>query len=271
MANDKQSIFTKSIVYQVEAMHDVLIEKDVAYTNVAAGALTMDIYHSKPDLQGEALKPAVIFVTGYPDPGFKAFTGYKLKEVEQYISWAKLLAASGYIAITYTNTEPEKDINTLLQYIVENAASFNIDNNSIGIWACSGNVPNALALLRHDQKRWIKCAVLCYGYMPDVGKSMLTAEAAKQFHFVNPCSSNSAASLPKETPILIVRAEQDEMPGLNVSVNQFMTSDLAQNLAISLMEVKKAPHAFDIMDTSAMSRQAIKNILSFIKSNLAAA
>lgn len=31
-----------------------------------------------------------------------------------------------------------------------------------------------------------QCAVLCYGYIPDIAESKITSEAANQFHFVNP-------------------------------------------------------------------------------------
>jgi hypothetical protein len=106
----------------------------------------MDIYHP-PDSKSEAMIPAVIFVSGYPDPGVQKRIGCKGKEMESYISWGQLTAASGLVAITYTTgKEPAPDIHALLQYVRQNAAVLGIDENRIGLWACSGNVPNALSV-----------------------------------------------------------------------------------------------------------------------------
>ena len=137
--------FAKEIVYKIEEVQDIFIKKDIKYTDSANDELTMDIYYPE-NTEPNKLKPAVIFVTGYPDPGFKEMTGYKLKEVGQYISWARLIAASGFIAITYTNSNPVLDINILLKYIVSNSVLLGIDKDKIGIWACSGNTPKALSV-----------------------------------------------------------------------------------------------------------------------------
>ena len=61
-------------------------------------------------------------------------------------SWAQLIAASGVIAIAYTNREPETDLDALIQHVRENAASLQIDGGRLGVFAASGNVPLALAL-----------------------------------------------------------------------------------------------------------------------------
>ena len=243
-------------------MKNVVVEKNLHYSNIINNELTMDIYYNK-DANLDELKPVVIFVTGYPDPGFAAMTGYQLKEVAQYISWAKLITASGFIAITYTNVDPVSDLDSLMQYIIKNGARLGIDKGKICIWACSGNTPNAMSLL-NKQNSYIKCAVLCYGYMPDVAESSITTEAARQFHFVNPTQQ---ISKDLKTSMLIVRCGQDAMPGLNASIDKFVVAALAQNLPLTLINLTHAPHAFDIIDHAEYSHEAIKCILSFIKSN----
>src|SRR5262249_9249137 len=127
----RHDIAKKRVVYQMPAEHAVTIRRDVEYRVTDAGALTMDIYHP-PDSkkQKDARITAVIFVNGYPDPGAQKMIGCKFKEMESYISWGKLTAASGLVAITYTTgKEPAADIHALLQYVRQNAAVLGIDEN----------------------------------------------------------------------------------------------------------------------------------------------
>src|SRR2546426_6961096 len=54
------------------------------------------------------------------------------------------------------------------------------------LFRSSGNVPNALSVLMQSGQDYLKCAVLCYGFMLDLGGSTAVADAAKQVGFVNP-------------------------------------------------------------------------------------
>lgn len=258
MSEVKENMFIKPIVYSISEMKDVIVRENISY---ADQELVMDLYYLNSNKE---LKPAVIFITGYPDPGFKAMTGYKLKETAQYRSWEKLVAASGFVAITYANRDPQQDIKTLLSYIRENAESLQIDAAKLAILSYSGNTPNAFSLLLGEYKNQIKCAVFGYGFMPDLGESTYTADAAKQFYFVNPPIEN----IDIEMPILIVRAGQDQIPGTNKSINQFVGAALEANLPISLVNLPNAVHAFDIMDDQESSRNAIKSMVEYVKLHL---
>jgi hypothetical protein len=52
----------------------------------------------------------VVIVEGYPDPGLKAVFGCRFKEMGSTTSWARLIAASGMVAVAYTNERPEPDL-----------------------------------------------------------------------------------------------------------------------------------------------------------------
>ena len=263
-------IAKKKVVYQIPDADAIIIRRDAQYRFTDAGVLTMDIYYP-PDSRSEARIPAIIFVSGYPDPGFQKILGCKLKEMESYISWGKLTAASGLVAITYaTGKEPAADIHALLQHVRQNAALLGIDADRIGLWACSGNVPNALSLLMREGGDYLKCAVLCYGLMLDLGGATSVAEAAKQWGFVNPCAGKSVADLAQNIPLFIVRAGQDEMPHLNETMDRFLSEALTYNLAITLVNHATAPHAFDIMQDSESSREIIRQILAFMRFHLLA-
>src|SRR5437868_34700 len=164
-------ITKKRVVYQIPGMDAVAIRRDVEYRTTDAGALTMDIY-SPPEAKSGTRTPAVVFVSGYSDAGFQKMVGCKLKEMAAYISWGQLAAASGLVAVTYTTSqEPATDVHALLQSVRQHAADLGIDEQRIGLWACSGNVPNALAVLMQSSQDELKCAVLCYGLMLDVDGS----------------------------------------------------------------------------------------------------
>lgn len=265
---ERHDITKKKVVCELPDAPAVTVRRDVEYRVTGDGALTMDIYYP-PDSKSEARTPAVIFVSGYPDPGFQKMLGCKLKEMESYISWGRLTAASGVAAITYTTgNEPAADVHALIRYVRQNAATLGIDEDKIGIWSCSGNVPNALSVLMREGQDHLKCAVLCYGLMLDLGGDTSVADAARQWGFANPCDGKSVADIPQGVPLFIVRAGRDEMPHLNETIDRFLSEALSYNLPVTFVNHPTAPHAFDVMDDSETSREIIRRILAFMRFHL---
>jgi|ERR1700733_3301076 len=261
---ERAEIATKPVVYQIPGMDEVTIQRDIPYQITDAGPLGLDLY-SPPDSKAGARMPAVIFVTGYSDLGAEKFLRCKLKEMECYISWAKLVAASGLRAITYLNHTPARDLDELFRYIRENAEVLGIDERRIGVWSCSGNVPLALDVLMREP---IRCAALCYGVTLDLDGSTNVAESAKKFGFANPASGKSVRDLPPELPLFIARAGRDE-PGLNKTMDHFIAHALAANLPITVANHATGPHAFDVLHDSEASREIIRQILAFLRLHLA--
>jgi dienelactone hydrolase len=241
-------------------MDGVTIRRDIEYR----GTLTMDLYDPPDSIPGQPI-PAVIFVGGFPDAGFQTRLGCKQKEMASYVSWSRLVAASGMIAITYTNSDPAADAVAVLRYVRENAASLNVDANRIGIWSCSGNVPTALALLMSEA---LTCAVLCYGFMLDLDDSTAIAEAQKQWGFANPSAGKSVDDLPSDLPLLIVRAGKDEFPHVNEMIDRFASHALARNLPMTIVNHASGPHSFDLFDDTEMSREVMRQILEFMRFHL---
>ena len=269
MSQDTQrdEILKKRVIYTMPGIEAVTVRRDQEYRVTDAGALTMDLYYPPVATRG-ARTPAVVFVTGYSDPGVQKFLGCKTKEMASYISWGQLAAASGLVGITYANREPAADVHTVLQYVRENAVSLDIDENRIAVWSCSGNVPNALSVLMEPGQDYLKCAVLCYGFMLDLDESTSVADAAKQVGFVNPGVERSVDDLPRGLPLFVARAGRDQFPGLNDSIDRFLMKALACNLPVTFVNHPDGPHAFDLFDDSATSREIIKRILSFLQFHL---
>ena len=271
MSQDTQPehISKKALVYRIPGMDGLPIRRDLAYRATDAGVLTMDIYYP-PAVEDGARAPTVVVVAGYPDPGFRRVVGCEFKEMRSSVSWAQLMAASGLAAITYTNREPAADLHTLLRYVRQNSAALGIDGDRIGVWANSGNVPLALSVLMQEGSDYLKCAVLCYGYMLDLEGAAGVAEAARKFGFVNPCAGKSVADLPKGLPLFVVRAGEDRMPRLNETIDRFLGEALTQNLPLTFANHPAAPHAFDLFDDGGASRRIIKEILAFMRFHLLA-
>ena len=265
--HQQDHISKRRVVYSVAGVRAAVVRRDYEYRVADAGALTMDVY-SPPDSTSRALRPAVLFVTGLPDSGAERMVGCKLKEMGSYTSWAELTTTFGLVAITYTNDEPAADAHEVLNYVRQNATALGIDENRIGLWACSGSVPTALSLLMQGGRDRLKCAVLCYGYMLDFTGSTSVADAAKQFGFVNPCVGKSVADLPRDLPVFIARAGQDLMPGLNEALDDFVVKALTCNLPVTLVNHSGGPHAFDLFHDSEISREIIRGILQFMQFHL---
>lgn len=258
----------KRVLYQAPGVEAVTVRRDVEYRATDAGALTMDVYYP-PGARSGARVPAVVFVLGYSDLGAQALFGCKFKEMESFISWAQLAAAAGVAAITYgTGKEPAADADALLQYVRQNAVSLGLDENRIGVWACSGHVPNALSVLMQPGRDYLECAALCYGFMLDLDGSTFVADAQKKFRFVNPGAGKSVADLPQGTPLFIARAGEDENPGLNETIDSFLAKALARNLPVTLVNHAAAPHAFDLLHDSETTRQVIRDVLAFLRFHL---
>lgn len=221
----------------------------------------MDVYY--PADTGK-LFPAVILITGYPDPGFEKMTGMKLKDVGQNQSWGRLLAASGVATILYTAADPVQDALDLVDWICANGKGLRIDVERLGVLSVSGNVPNALHVL---QKRPVfRCATLCYGFMLDTETDKGVSAAATQFRFANPNSIE--LELAAGLGLLVVRAGKDAFTGLNNSIDSFVANSLRCNRDLELINYAQGEHAFDMKDASLQSHQLIRRILEFNKQRL---
>jgi hypothetical protein len=208
----------------------------------------------------EAPQPAVIFVNGFPDPGMLAMLGKRLEDWASYIGWARLVAGAGMAAITYENRTPN-DVALLLQYVRANASSLGIDPDRIALWACSGSVPTALSLIGREK---LACAALLYGLMLDVDGSTDAREAAARFH----CAPSTATfeELPRDLPLLIVRATKDETPGLDPILKRFMSAANGR-LNATIFE-HEGPHAFDLVQDTDASRTMIGRVLEYLRDHL---
>jgi len=262
-----EHISKRRAVYSIAGMERAAIRKDVVYRTTGAGPLTLDLY-APADAPSGAQLPAVVLVAGYNDVGFEKVFGCKFKDMGMAVSWGQLIAASGMVAIAYTNTDPAADLDALLQYVQQNGPSLGVDEHRIGVWACSGNVPLALWTLMQEDRDYLRCAVLLYGFMLDLDGATGVAEAAQMFRFTNPNAGKSIDDLPATLPLFVARAGQEQFAHLNDSIDRFLAQAVARNRPITFVNHATGPHSFDLLHDSETPREIIRQILSFLRSQL---
>lgn len=254
--NNENPLFSSPLVYRLSYAGEV--REGIQY---GSEAQRLDIFLPE---QCDAPAPVVVLVTGYPDPGFEALAGRQQMQIQAYRDWASLLAASGMAAVVYSNVDPVADARAVVDFLRTEAASLAIDPQRIALWACSGNVPNALHLAHADPA--LRCAVLLYGFMLDTADSTAIAETAKTFRFANP--NEGMAHFPENTPLLVISAGKDEFAGLNDSIDNFEAEAIARNSPVSVIRYPEGVHAFDILDDSQRSIEMIKLCVGFLRLRL---
>jgi acetyl esterase/lipase len=251
------------VVYELPNAAEVTVRSNIPYAAADGETLTLDVY--RPAAATDPL-PVVLFVTGYSDIGMRAFVGCAAKDMQSYVSWARLIAGMGFAAVTYTTTWPATDVRGVVDHLRANSNALGLDPTRIAVWSCSGNVPNALNLLMDES---FVCAVLCYGFMLDFDGNAV-ADASKAFHFVNPSAGRAISEL-RPCPTLVVKAGRDQMPGLNASIDQFVAKAQELNRPVTVVVHPEGPHAFDLVDDTEASRHAIRSVLDFVRIQLGAA
>ena len=257
-----RNAFGSSVVLRLPGVDTVDVTRDRPW---GGAERLFDVYRPS-DAPGPL--PAVVLVTGFADPGFRAIAGCAFKDTAPFSSWARLLAASGLAAVTYSNADPAADAPAVLAYLRDNAAELDIDAGRFGLWACSGHAPTALAVLCRTPPLPIRCAALCYGYTLDLEGSTEVAEAGRHFKFCVP--DVSADELPPGVPLLIARAGADATPGVNASIDRFTRHAASRALDVEVAEHPTGPHAFDVLEDSDTSRAVIRRVVEFLRGHLLA-
>lgn len=255
-----------TVVYSIPGMEAVRVLRDVPYRSTEAGSLCFDVYYPSGTTTGTPL-PAVLFVYGYSDAGVPNVFGRTFRETGHPVSWARLIAASGVAAILYSNREPIDDVQAILAHLREQATSLGIDGSRIGLFASSANVPLAVWLLMQADRREIRCAVLCCGYMLDLNGATSVADMQKLFPFANPGAGKTMDDVRNDVPLLVIRAGRDQF-GVNTSLDGFIAGALHRDLPVRMINHAGAPHAFDLFEDSEATREIIREILRFMQFHL---
>jgi pimeloyl-ACP methyl ester carboxylesterase len=150
----------------------------------------------------------------------------------------------------------------------DHAPELGIDGDRLALWGLSGNGPLALATLARAPRGSFRCAVFSCAYLADLDGASHVADAAKQWGFTNP-GDVAVEHVPADLPILIVRAGQEQDPGLNLAVDRFVAAMLAANRPISCVNFATAPHAFELFHDTLETREVMRQMMRFVRFHLA--
>lgn len=140
------------IVYKVPGMDKVKVVQNLKYTRSVDPNILMDVY-LPADLAKAEKRPAVIFIHG----GVK--TEYTPKDWGIYTTWGRLVAASGFVGVTFTHRleYPNKslenaaqDVTAAIAYVRANADKYNVDKDRICLIAFSAGGPMLSLGMRGD-------------------------------------------------------------------------------------------------------------------------
>lgn len=265
-----KEIAPKKIVYAVPGMEQVRVRKDLIYKRVNGAELKMDIY-SPAEHKGDARRAVVIFIHGGRVPANLRTTP---KDWGVFISYGKLVAATGFVCVTFNHRfhtwnsfdDSQADLNDLISYIRSNAASLGVDQNRIILWAVSAGGIFLSQTLR-DVPAYIRCLVAFYPSldlqnMRQVAPASVKDETLREYSPVYHLGTNKKG-IP---PLFIARAGLDDAE-LNGGVDRFVQAALSKNLSVDLMNHAEGHHAFDVEDDNERSREIIKRALEFIKAH----
>jgi acetyl esterase/lipase len=218
----------------------------LVYAEAGGRELAMDLYlpaHRAPGSRS----PAVLLVHGEADPALlRSVRGWG-----QYTGWGRLLAAEGLAGVAFEHRAVAEagfeavvaEVGAALAAVRERAGELGLDPDRLAVAGFSAGVPLAAAALPGAGAA-LRCAALCYGPLDNL---------------------EPGPGLP---PLLVVRAGQDR-PKLNRSIDRFLTAAAAGGAPVELVDLPGAHHAFDIVDDTDASRDAIARVLGFLRRHLA--
>jgi acetyl esterase/lipase len=263
-----REIAPKRIVYSVPLMSRVKVRKNITYKRGGGAELKMDVY-SPVSARRDGQRPAVIFIHGGRIPPNLRTTP---KEWGAYVSFGQLVAASGFVGVTFNHRfyaweslgDSQSDLMDLIIYIRQHAVELGVDRDRIVLWAVSAGGIFLSQPLR-DRPPYIKCLVGYYAELdlqnerqsapPSVTDEMLR-EFSPVYHL-----SKSAKGVP---PIFIARAGLDDAD-LNAGLDRFVQVALSKNVTLDLANHPTGHHGFDFADDNDRSREIIKRTIEFIK------
>jgi len=258
------------VVYRVPGMDRVKVVQNLKYTRTDDPNVLMDIY-LPPDIAPTQKRPVVIFIHG----GVK--TEYTPKDWGIYTTWGRLIAASGFVGVTFTHRleYPNKslenaaqDVRAAIDYTRINAGKYNVDKDRICLIAFSAGGP-LLSLAMRGETPFVRCLVGFYAFMDIQQSDYRKTETVETLKAFSPITylQNDANKIP---PMFIARAGHDEVPTMDDSIDRFVKEALARNIPLTFANHPQGVHGFDNQNDDERSREIIRNAIAFMQIHLSA-
>lgn len=240
--NDKISPFNGAywgVVLDHPDASKIVVKENIEYGSVGR-PLHLDVYLPLSIGANES-RTTVVILNGIGDQAGQR----PLKSSAAQSSWARLLAANGFVVVTMESetNKVQESFNAFFRYLSENGKQHHVDSDNMGVMAFSANGRETISyIMSNDASKGIKSAVLFYGSQP-----------------VGPFR--------KDLPVLFIVAELD-IRGTNYS--KLWQEILKNNAPWTVALASEMPHAFDFFSDTDTSRRMIMSAVSFLKDRLGA-
>lgn len=249
------------VVLKLPGMAATVIDKDIVFDSVATGPLHFDLYKPNGPVPTGG-RPAVVFVSGAEDA----------RNWKWYQSYGRLAAAKSLVGIVPAKRYPRgfagiqsgyADTESVLKYLRANASRLGIDSSKICVWAFSAGGRLMSVALADTQE--ISCIVAFYPVADMTGDFATVADTVQRASLLARFSPPQALLARKRPlpPLLIARAGKDS-PGINSSIDRFMTAAIGANADVTFVNYPEGVHGFDAYNDTAQSRAIIEQALDFI-------
>jgi dienelactone hydrolase len=229
-----------NVVYKLPEMEKVLLASELTYYK----NLTVDIYYP-PNYQFKTKLPIIII-----PHGFEELPDGADKDMPQHMDWAKLLAASGMIAISaQAGFDPMDNSYRVLDFLAANADFLGLDLNRIGFWASSFHGAPVFKAFQDKDLPYRK------GFK------------AAAFLYLEYNKSTDPGIWPEGISLFVVKAGKDRWISASMMDN-FVAQARSNKIPIEYIELPDALHAFDVTDNTQASKDTIQKVLNFFKSKL---
>jgi acetyl esterase/lipase len=263
-----KGLMGKRIVYEVPGMRRVRVTRNLTYKQVAGRDLKMDVYHPTT----RTPSPAVLFIHGGRIPKNLLTTP---KDWAVYVSFGQLVAASGFVGITFNHRfhaweslpDSQSDVIDAITYVRTRAKALGVDPNRINLWAVSAGGIFLSQPLR-ERPGYLSSIVAYYAELDLQNERAsappsITDETLRNFSPVYFVGQENEKPLP---PMFVARAGLDD-PNLNDGLDRFVKAALKANGSLELFNHPTGHHGFDIEDNNARSREILKRTIEFLKTH----
>ncbi|WP_432824451.1 alpha/beta hydrolase family protein [Dactylosporangium sp. CA-092794] len=227
---------------------------------------TADLY--LPDVSAGRSRPAVVLVHGGPVPADRTPTP---RDWPVYRGYGSLLAGRGVVAVAFDHPLHSLDaysrsaarVREVVDRVREDPR---VDGDRIALWFFSGGGPLCAGWLRSPPS-WLRCVALTY---PRLGGSV--EPSFRPIDAVGAVGAAAAAGVAgamraNELPIVLTRVGL-ERPDIAATVAEFVAAARIAEANLTIVDVPAGRHAFDTLDDTDASRQAVTQAADHILATL---
>lgn len=257
------------LCYTLPNDDDLVILRDVVYKSTPSGPLKADVYRPKKTAHD---LPIIILIHG----GVGNDIPLRPKEWGGFVTRSKAMAVQGFLVVMFNTRlsypdrryeEAASDIRDMIDFARRHAVEWGGDAGRLALVAYSGGGP-MLSVPMMETMPYLRAMVNFYafmatGHVDTVSGQISTLSRDRYSPVLN--LRRGKSGMP---PLLIVRAGQDRIPGLNASIDEFISEALRRDAALEVINCPGMDHGFDNKTDSPITRAAIQRSIEFLKFHL---